>query len=239
MDENNITNETTNQNTETISTETTPVEKENLAESTPAENISSSTSDSSKDAAGKIEDDTSPKTAVFESQPVSDTYEKANTAATTPVKSAFEMNNSSPSASNPSVNYYSAPASTSAVNSTSVASSTSAVNSTSTTTANPSSAGYNSDFYTGSPFQEPAETSKGFGIASLVLSIISLLTCCCGLGSLFAILGIIFGCIQEKDAYGKKPGQAVAGIIISIISLILSILCIIYFVAVGAMSELM
>ena len=140
------------------------------------------------------------------------------------------------------VNYYSAPDSTSAANNTTPnttsapvvnsttpnTASTPAVNNTAPNTSSAPATGYNSDFYTGTASQEPAEMSTGFGIASFVLSIISILGCCCGLGPILAILGIIFGCIQEKDAYGKKPGLAVAGIIISSVSLVLGILAIIY-----------
>jgi len=78
-------------------------------------------------------------------------------------------------------------------------------------------------------------TSTGFGIASLVMGIISILSsCCCGLGIIFSILGIIFGCIQSKDAYGKKPGTAIAGIITSVIGIVFGIIAIIYYVAVGS-----
>jgi hypothetical protein len=87
----------------------------------------------------------------------------------------------------------------------------------------------NSSFYTP---QEPVP--KGFAIVSLVLGIGGILTsCCCGLGSVFCIMGIIFGCIQEKGPDGTKPGQATAGIILSIIGLCLSILSVLYIVIVG------
>jgi hypothetical protein len=86
-----------------------------------------------------------------------------------------------------------------------------------------------SSFYTP---QEPVP--KGFAIVSLVLGIGGILTsCCCGLGSVFCIMGIIFGCIQEKGPDGTKPGQATAGIILSIIGLCLSILSVLYIVIVG------
>lgn len=81
---------------------------------------------------------------------------------------------------------------------------------------------------------EPAEFSTGFGIASLVMGILSILTsCCCGLGILMSILGIIFGCIQPKDEFGKKPGIAVAGIATSIIGMLSGVLIIAIFVITG------
>jgi hypothetical protein len=80
--------------------------------------------------------------------------------------------------------------------------------------------------------QEPVP--KGFAIVSLVLGIGGILTsCCCGLGSVFCIMGIIFGCIQEKGPDGTKPPQATAGIITSIVGLCLSILFFVYLVIFG------
>lgn len=81
---------------------------------------------------------------------------------------------------------------------------------------------------------EPSEFSTGFGIASLVMGILSILTsCCCGLGILMSILGIIFGCIQSKDESGKKPGMAIAGIATSIAGIVSGILIIAIFVIAG------
>jgi hypothetical protein len=80
--------------------------------------------------------------------------------------------------------------------------------------------------------QEPVP--KGFAIVSLVLGIGGILTsCCCGLGSVFCIMGIIFGCIQEKGPDGTKPPQATAGIIASIVGLCLSILFFVYLIIFG------
>lgn len=77
---------------------------------------------------------------------------------------------------------------------------------------------------------EPAEFSTGFAIASLVMGILSILTsCCCGLGILMSILGIIFGCVQPKDEFNKKPSMAIVGIITSIIGILTGILIIILF----------
>ncbi|MBR1866755.1 MAG: DUF4190 domain-containing protein [Lachnospiraceae bacterium] len=71
-------------------------------------------------------------------------------------------------------------------------------------------------------------------MASLVLGILSIPGgCCCGLGVLFGILGIIFGCVQQKDTFGKRPGIAIAGIVLSVIGIILSICCLVYLYIVG------
>lgn len=66
-----------------------------------------------------------------------------------------------------------------------------------------------------SEFTKPAEISLRFGILSIIF-----IWCCSLLGIIFAIIGIIFGCLQKKDYRGKKPGMAVAGIVLSLISLI-------------------
>ena len=70
----------------------------------------------------------------------------------------------------------------------------------------------------------PEEISKGFGIASLVMGILSILTCCCSLiGAFFGILGIIFFCVQPKDSEGKRPSIATVGLILSIVGLVLGL----------------
>ena len=70
--------------------------------------------------------------------------------------------------------------------------------------------------------EEPKQEGKGFGIASLVLSIVSIV--CCGGGGICAILGLIFGIISNKKG---KNGVATAGLVISIISLVIGLLAII------------
>ncbi len=70
-------------------------------------------------------------------------------------------------------------------------------------------------------YEATEEISKGYGIASLVLGILGILTCCCCAGLIFSILGIVFGCIQPANEEGKKPGIAIAGIITSSIGIVL------------------
>lgn len=129
--------------------------------------------------------------------------------AAAPIVSAFEMNNNNTSSA--ATSYYT-PAGT--------------------TSASKTSAGSGS--YPSFEATDPnPEISKGFGIASLVMGILSIVTCCCGVGALFSILGIIFGCIQQRDEYGQKPGQAIAGIITSCIGLLFNGFCIVYLFLVG------
>lgn len=63
----------------------------------------------------------------------------------------------------------------------------------------------------------------GFGIASLVLGIISLLCFCSCINIILAILAVIFGIIQIVS-YETK-GMAIAGIVTATISVILSVVC--------------
>ena len=67
--------------------------------------------------------------------------------------------------------------------------------------------------------ETPKKDGKGLGIASLILSIASIV--CCGGGGPLAIAALIMGIISSKKA---KKGSATAGIIISIISLVIGII---------------
>ncbi len=82
---------------------------------------------------------------------------------------------------------------------------------------------YNTNYY--SPYSNGSEEiSKGFAIASLVMGILSIITCCCSItGILFGILGIIFYCVQQKDSEGKRPTQATIGLVLSIIGLVIAV----------------
>ncbi len=64
--------------------------------------------------------------------------------------------------------------------------------------------------------------SVGFGVASLVLGILSIFLFACCVNFIMALLAIIFGIVQI--AKSKKRGMAIAGIITSVISVILSLL---------------
>ena len=89
---------------------------------------------------------------------------------------------------------------------------------------NPSPANNNYNTNYTSPYGgAPEEYSKGFAIASLVMGILSVITCCCGIiGIIFGILGIIFYCVQPKDSEGKRPTQATVGLILSIVGLVIA-----------------
>lgn len=86
------------------------------------------------------------------------------------------------------------------------------------------SANTDTTYYNNNQSSTASKPSSGFGITSLIMGILSILTsCCCGAGILFGILGFIFSLLQKKDFDGKKPGTATAGLITSIIGLLLSI----------------
>lgn len=67
-------------------------------------------------------------------------------------------------------------------------------------------------------YQETPEPGKNFAIASLVLGIASFFCC----GTICSILGIIFGVIS-KQRQKENNGMATAGIVLSIIALVLGI----------------
>lgn len=77
----------------------------------------------------------------------------------------------------------------------------------------------------GNPYNQGPGSKKdgnGFGIASLVLGIISLLTFCACFNWITAILAIIFGIIQIVQY--KERGLAIGGIVTAALSLLFSIL---------------
>lgn len=68
-------------------------------------------------------------------------------------------------------------------------------------------------------YQETPEPGKNFAIASLVLGIVTFV--CCG-NIITAVLSIIFGIIS-KQRQKENNGMATAGIVLSIIALVLGI----------------
>ncbi len=71
-------------------------------------------------------------------------------------------------------------------------------------------------------YEQPS--GKGFATASLVLGIVSVCTCCGGL--LPSVLGLIFGIIS-RSKQKENNGMAVAGIILSAIGIIISLVVIV------------
>lgn len=74
------------------------------------------------------------------------------------------------------------------------------------------------------------QSPNNMATASLVMGIIACVTgcCCCG-GFVFGGLGIIFAILSRTE--GKLRGQALAGIILSAIAVLLSIVALIFLMA--------
>lgn len=78
---------------------------------------------------------------------------------------------------------------------------------------------------------EPAKkkAQNGYAIASLVLGILSVVTCCCCcveaigliLTGVSAILAIVFAFVSKKNNDGKMDGKAIAGLILGIVGIVM------------------
>lgn len=68
---------------------------------------------------------------------------------------------------------------------------------------------------------EDSDVSTSLAYLSLYFGIISMvfISCCGGFSVILAVIGFICGCMQPKR-YGKKPGEAKVGIVLSLISII-------------------
>ena len=89
--------------------------------------------------------------------------------------------------------------------------------------------GYQQPTYTTGYYQyNPAMSvqtaeNDGFAIASLILGIVGMITCCTFLPSL---LGLIFGIVSKAKNDGTRPsGVSTAGIVLSVIGLIAGVFC--------------
>ncbi len=79
---------------------------------------------------------------------------------------------------------------------------------------------YNGQQYSQQP-AGPALGGKGFGIAALVMGILSIVLVCCCCGPIPGVLAIVFGIIQIKRTPEAK-GLAIAGIVTGAIGLVIS-----------------
>lgn len=80
--------------------------------------------------------------------------------------------------------------------------------------------------------QQPQNQSNPLAVVGLVMGILSIVFACCyGIGIIFGIAGIICSALSKKKG---KSGVGTAGLICSIIGTVLSVLMIIYFVAIFA-----
>lgn len=83
---------------------------------------------------------------------------------------------------------------------------------------------YDQKVYDGGDQEEnPNGNKKGFAITALVLGIVSVIGCCCGLGFIAAPISIIFAIIALVKRHGGTA-MSIVGIVLSSISLLITIL---------------
>lgn len=80
--------------------------------------------------------------------------------------------------------------------------------------------------------QSTSNAGNGMAIASLILSIVSLVCCCAGTPC--AVLGLIFGIIARKN--NPQNNMALAGIIIASVGLVWSIGSLVWSIATGTLN---
>lgn len=81
-----------------------------------------------------------------------------------------------------------------------------------------------------------APATPGVSIASLVLGIAGILfDCCCGVGIIFGIIGLILAIVGNKQ---QKSGVGTAGLVCSIIALVFGAIYLLYAVFIGGMTML-
>ena len=81
------------------------------------------------------------------------------------------------------------------------------------------------------PTPTEKKAKNGYAIASLVLGIVSILSCCCLCASTLglilmgvcAILAIVFAFLSKKNTNGKMDVKAIAGLILGIVSVVVLI----------------
>ena len=89
-----------------------------------------------------------------------------------------------------------------------------------------------------STYQQPLKNKQNnMALASLIMGIIGIVTsCCCFGGLIFGSLGIVFALLSKTQ--DRFEGNAVAGLITSIIGLVFTAIVFILFVGSGLMEEL-
>ena len=85
------------------------------------------------------------------------------------------------------------------------------------------------DFYTQTPDPPSPKQSNGLATASLVLGICSFIFICCGGSFIFGALGIILALLSRGAS--DISGNAKAGLILSIVGLVLSVILYIFMFA--------
>ena len=90
----------------------------------------------------------------------------------------------------------------------------------------------NNEFnFESNPYAPQEKKNKnGYAVASLVLGIVALLSCCCrssGLGlfvmGVSAVLAIVFAFLSKKNTNGKIDAKAIAGLVLGIVVIVVLI----------------
>lgn len=76
------------------------------------------------------------------------------------------------------------------------------------------------------PEAAPRDNS-GFSVAALVLGIIGVIPCCCGVNIIPSVLALIFGIISRKS---QKGSMAIAGIVLGAIGIVVAIVIFIAYI---------
>ncbi|MDO4325133.1 MAG: DUF4190 domain-containing protein [bacterium] len=86
------------------------------------------------------------------------------------------------------------------------------------------------------PHTEPPKKRNGLAIASFILGLLGLLSCCCSpLGLILGVIGLIL-VILSKRGQPFDP-FAVAGLVLSIIAIIASLISFVYYISVLQMMQ--
>ncbi len=85
--------------------------------------------------------------------------------------------------------------------------------------------GFEQPVYEQPVYAQPEKKSNTKAILALVFGILSILiSCCCTyLGIALGIAGIILAVVSKGDNYGKMSGMAIAGMICSILAIVISV----------------
>lgn len=110
----------------------------------------------------------------------------------------------------------------------------------------------NNEFnFTSNPYNgfEPAQKKpqNNYAIVSLVLGIVSVVTCCCCcvetlglvLAGVSAVLAIVFAFLSKKNNDGKMDAKAIAGLILGIVGIVMLLILLVSIVGTYALLDQM
>lgn len=80
-------------------------------------------------------------------------------------------------------------------------------------------------------YTDVAQPKTGLAVAALVLGIIAIVTSCFGFNIIIGIIGIIFAAVYLSKKQPARRGMAIAGLVLSIISIAVFVIMVILVVA--------